>query len=67
MILIDNIRLRGLLHRRIRKTAKLLGIHYGTLSKKLSGESEWTIGEINKIEQGAGIKISEFVEIKKAA
>ena len=67
MIMIDNIRLRGLLHRRIRETAKILGMHYGTLSKKLSGESAWTIDEINKIEEEAGIKTDEFVEIKKAA
>lgn len=66
MIIIDNIRLRGLLHRRIRETAKILGMHYGTLSKKLAGESEWTIGEINRIEEEAGIKTDEFVKIKMA-
>lgn len=67
MIIVDNARLRGLLYKRLKKTADALDMHYTTFSKKLQGRSHWTIDEINRISKVSGINTDEFVEIKKAA
>ena len=67
MIWVDNARLRGLLHKRLKETSQALEMHYSTFYRKLQGSSPWTIEELNKIEEKVGIGISEFVEIKKAA
>ncbi|MCZ6678505.1 MAG: hypothetical protein O7E52_14810 [Candidatus Poribacteria bacterium] len=67
MVIVDNARLRGLLYKRLKDTAKALDMHYTTFSRKLQGLSHWTIDEINRIEEVSGIKTDEFVKMKKAA
>lgn len=67
MIKVNNTVLRGLLYRKQYEAAKYIEIHPSTLNKKLSGERDWTISELNELAKFLDVPLDEFVELKKAA
>ena len=58
---IDTAKLRGLLWKRQLEVAKKAGMHPDTLQKKLKGEHQWTVRNINQIAKAGGFSVSEFM------
>ena len=58
---IDTAKLRGLLWKRQIEVAKKIGMHPDTLQKKLKGERQWTVRDINRVAKAGEFSVSEFM------
>ena len=61
---IDRVNLRGLLWKKRVQAARELRLHPNTLAKKLKGESDWMLTELNALADFAKVDIDQIVRIE---
>lgn len=62
MISVKRDAIIGATHRKRSSVARELGIHANTLQLKIEGKSDWSLRELNKLEEVLEIPMTQFIK-----